>query len=71
MRAASRVKSLSELTSTKPSNRPECRKSIAAITRPMSLAFLPLVLENCWSATSPSIATFLAQPPSRTADQSP
>ena len=44
IRLASAVKSLSEDTSTKPSNRPVCRMSMASMTRPMSEAFLPTVL---------------------------
>ena len=53
MRLASRVKSLSDDTSTKPSNRPECRMSMASMTSPMSLAFLPLVFIVSWCAVSP------------------
>ena len=40
MRLASRVKSLSELTRTKPSKRPECIRSMASITSAISDAFL-------------------------------
>ena len=43
MRAASRVKSLSEETRQKPSKRPLCSRSMASITSVMSDAFLPVV----------------------------
>jgi len=43
MRAASRVKSLSEETRQNPSKRPECSRSIASITSVMSVEFLPVV----------------------------
>jgi hypothetical protein len=43
MREASRVKSLSDETSTKPSKRPVCIRSMASMTRLMSEEFLPTV----------------------------
>src|SRR5712675_157767 len=43
MREARRVKSLSEDTRQKPSNRPLCSRSIASMTNAMSDAFFPLV----------------------------
>ena len=41
--AARRVKSLSEETRQKPSNRPECSRSMASMTSAMSVEFLPVV----------------------------
>ena len=43
MRLARRVKSLSDDTSTNPSNRPVCRRSIASMTSAMSEEFFPWV----------------------------
>ena len=48
IRLASRVKSLSDEISTKPSNRPECRMSIASITSAISDEFLPTVFAGEW-----------------------
>ena len=47
-RWASRVKSLSELTSTTPSRMRLYIRSMASITSAMSEAFLPFELLRCW-----------------------
>src|SRR5712671_1554114 len=49
MRVARRVKSLSLETRQKPPNSRVCSKSIASMMSALSLAFLPIVLRNCWT----------------------
>ena len=60
-RLANRAKSLSEETSTNPSNRPVCIRSIASITNAMSDEFFPFVYANCWWAITARPASFFSQ----------